>query len=141
MRKSRYEFGMWGEEIVCHTLRKRGWTVYPSPGSRGPADILAVKTKRSWCIQVKTRTTDNSRLLGRKEERCLLKYSTSCSGTPVVAILKRNSSSVLRVATHMRDVDDHSTIRDVAGNFVCVDLDNGFMLFFFDLRKGSSLEP
>lgn len=141
MAGSRYEHGRSGEYILSKFLRERGWNTLVSPGSRGPADIVATKDNRIWCIQVKVRSMDNGTLLSRKEGKYLLEYAITCGCTPVVAILRSDVNTVLHVATNMRDRKQPCIIRDVLGNFVCAELENGFILFLFDLRTGKNIEP
>lgn len=49
----RSRFGREIENKVADFLSSRGWKIGISFGSRGPADIIAIKNGRKWCIQVK----------------------------------------------------------------------------------------
>ena len=54
-RKNYYKIGRAAERKVAGVLRRRGFkNIRLSKGSRGPADIYAVKKKRKYYFQVKS---------------------------------------------------------------------------------------
>ena len=54
MHYSFSEFGQDAEFIVGTLLKYNNWNVYFSKGSKGPADIIAMKGSITWLIQVKS---------------------------------------------------------------------------------------
>lgn len=48
--------GSAAEQLVLRTLRKYGWTVIPTIGSRSPIDVFAYHNRRKdrWALQVKS---------------------------------------------------------------------------------------
>lgn len=54
-----YQRGRGAEERAARILRRDGWSVTISPGSRGPADLIARKGTRVRRIQVKQITSRN----------------------------------------------------------------------------------
>src|SRR5215475_11753794 len=49
-----YRFGREAEFIVAVFLKARGWNLEISKGSRGPADIIAMRDRIKWLIQIKS---------------------------------------------------------------------------------------
>jgi Holliday junction resolvase len=49
-----YQFGREAEYIVAIFLKSRGWKLSLSKGSRGAADIIAIRNSIKWLIQVKS---------------------------------------------------------------------------------------
>ena len=49
-----YQFGREAEYIVAVFLKSRGWKLSLSKGSRGAADIIAIRNSIKWLIQVKS---------------------------------------------------------------------------------------
>jgi Holliday junction resolvase len=49
-----YRFGREAEFIVAVFLKAKGWKLNISKGSRGPADIIAIRDPLRWLIQIKS---------------------------------------------------------------------------------------
>lgn len=92
-----YGYGVNREKEVATYLRKRGWSVKRSPGSRGPYDLEAIKGNRTWLIQVKaTRKyfTSIDRLLPAQRSK-LVGASNLKKGTPVLALVTKKKMYLL----------------------------------------------
>jgi Holliday junction resolvase len=79
-------FGREGEFVVSLYLRSKGWNIRLSKGSRGPADITAIRKSTKWLIQVKA-STRIPKLKGYEVKR-LVQLSEAANGSPIVAILQ-----------------------------------------------------
>lgn len=80
-------FGREAEYVVALYLKAVGWSdVRLSPGSRGPADIVASCARASWYIQVKA-SSGIPRLKGREVSR-LTKLARENNGSAVVSTLQ-----------------------------------------------------
>ena len=78
------KFGREAEYVVALYLKCIGWKdVKLSPGSRGPADIIATSNSARWFIQVKA-SGGIPRLRGYEVKR-LMDLADRTSGLPVVA--------------------------------------------------------
>ena len=87
MKYSWSSFGREAEYVVALYLKSVGWTdVRLSPGSRGPADIIASCSNALWYIQVKA-SSGIPRLKAR-EVRRLIKMAGDNNGTAVVSTLQ-----------------------------------------------------
>jgi Holliday junction resolvase len=85
-------FGMEAEYIVALYLKSVGWAdVKLSPGSRGPADIVASCPNACWYIQVKA-SSGIPRLKAR-EVRTLIKLAADNKGSAVVSTLQPSSAA------------------------------------------------
>jgi Holliday junction resolvase len=105
-----YRVGEAGERLVARILEVHGWRVKLSPGSRGAADIEAVKQGRRWLIQVKTtlkplpRAPDGTVLLdrlpvtGRELGRLKTKAARN-NATPVLALVYKDTVLLLSART------------------------------------------
>ena len=80
------KFGREAEFVVTLYLKLRGWTILLSKGSRGPADIIAIRNFKKWLIQVKS-STRIPRLKGYEVES-LNKMAQRDGGEPVIATLQ-----------------------------------------------------
>ena len=91
-------FGREAEYIVALYLRSVGWTdVRLSPGSRGPADIVAYCPNALWYIQVKS-SSGIPRLKAR-EVRRLIKLAKENQGSAVVSTLQPSAASAFSTGT------------------------------------------
>ena len=80
-------FGREAEYVVALYLKSVGWTdVKLSPGSRGPADIVATCPDALWYIQVKA-SSGVPRLKAREVNR-LMKLANENRGSAVVSTLQ-----------------------------------------------------
>lgn len=81
-----YRYGRNAEEAVARKLRGLGASVQLSPGSRGPADMVAsFRTGTEWAIQVKA-SRRGEPAAPAPNKLASLKRSASATGrTPVVA--------------------------------------------------------
>jgi hypothetical protein len=80
-------FGREAEYVVALYLKSVGWTdVRLSPGSRGPADVIASCRNALWYIQVKA-SSGIPRLKAREVSR-LLKLAAENRGSAVVSTLQ-----------------------------------------------------
>lgn len=77
-----YRRGRNFEYAVRRELTSSGYVCMVSPGSMGPADLLAVKAGRIFLIQCKI--SDGS--LRRSEKNALLKLANEAGGAPILAI-------------------------------------------------------
>lgn len=80
------EFGRDAEFVIASYLKSNGWDVLISKSSRGPADIVAHKEKKIWCIQVKA-STKSPHIKSREIQR-LKNYARSVAGDPVLATVQ-----------------------------------------------------
>jgi hypothetical protein len=81
------KFGREAEYLVALYLKAVGWDVWLSPGSRGPADIVATCNDHKWFIQVKA-SLGIPRLKGFEVKR-LKDLSEKDSGLPVVSTFQQ----------------------------------------------------
>lgn len=135
-----YHFGLHIEKKVAAVLQNLGWITTISPGSRGPADIHAVKNKQKWCIQVKFRGSGTGGLTNMEESR-LLCHSSKSSCHPVVALVSRYPGGLLLNASNVRDKKNPFLIRKKSGRFVAIEIDHSTALFFYSLFDGTVIEP
>ena len=134
-----YEIGRNAEIQVCDILQKLGWQTDLSPGSKGPADIHAIKDAIKWCIQVKYTSTGSYMQLCDREESRLLRHSTGCKCKPVFAIVTKYPGGLLLIGSNVRDEQKPFVIRNTFGKFFGIDDDTA--LFFYDLLNGRKIEP
>jgi Holliday junction resolvase len=91
-------FGREAEYVVALYLKSVGWAdVHLSPGSRGPADIVASCPGAVWYIQVKA-SSGIPRLKGREVHR-LIKLAHENRGSAVVSTLQPFSASGFSTGT------------------------------------------
>jgi Holliday junction resolvase len=84
-------FGREAEYVVALYLKSAGWhDVKLSPGSRGPADIVATRSAERWFIQVKA-SAGVPRLKGR-EVRGLIRLAEMNGGLAVISTLQPSGS-------------------------------------------------
>jgi hypothetical protein len=84
IKHSWHEFGREAEYVVALYLKCIGWKeVNLSPGSRGPADIIATCNAARWFIQVKA-SNGVPRLRGYEIKR-LMDLANCANGVPVIA--------------------------------------------------------
>ncbi|MGI0025401.1 MAG: restriction endonuclease [Nitrososphaera sp.] len=91
-------FGREAEYVVALYLKSVGWEqVHLSPGSRGPADIVASCQDALWYIQVKA-SSGIPRLKAR-EVRGLMKLAHENGGSAVVSTLQPFSAGAFSTGT------------------------------------------
>lgn len=87
VRYSWTKFGREAEYVVALYLKSVGWhDVKLSPGSRGPADIVATRSTEKWFLQVKASAVA-PRLKGR-EVRGLRQLAKSKGGLAVISTMQ-----------------------------------------------------
>ena len=77
--------GMKGEQRAANSLRRRGFNVTRSPGSRGAADLDARAGGRRWLVQVKSSRGPNPAWPASNEVRRLNSMASKNNATPIVA--------------------------------------------------------
>lgn len=83
---SQYRYGRQAEERVARQLRGLGASVELSPGSRGPADLVAsFPTGTGWAVQVKASRGCEPAAPARQELANLKRSATATGRTAVVA--------------------------------------------------------
>ena len=100
MNKKSYspsQFGRDAEFIIALHLISKGWQVKLSKGSRGPADIIAIRDFTKWMIQVKS-STKIARLKGYEVKR-LQEMAQRDGGQAVIATLQPIETAVIRSMT------------------------------------------
>lgn len=91
-------FGREAEYVVALYLKSMGWAnVKLSPGSRGPADIVASCPNALWYIQVKA-SSGIPRLKAR-EVRSLMKLADENRGSAVISTLQPFSARAFSTGT------------------------------------------
>ena len=91
------KFGREAEFVVTLYLKLRGWNIQLSRGSRGPADIIAIRDFTKWMIQVKS-STKIARLKGYEVKR-LQEMAQRDGGQAVIATLQPIETTVIRSMT------------------------------------------
>ena len=93
------KFGREAEYVVALYLKSAGWhDVKLSPGSRGPADIVATRSTERWFIQVKA-SSGVPRLKGR-EVRGLISLAEKNGGRAVVSTLQPSGPGSFRTGNY-----------------------------------------
>ena len=89
---SPYHYGRRKELQIGEFLKRRGFTCYRSPGSRGAGDIVARRNNRTFLIQVKATRKDYTSYtrLTIDEEEKLLKAAKRYKAVPILALVSRN---------------------------------------------------
>ena len=92
-RRAQYRYGRRGEIKIANRLRKKGYSVKVSEGSRGAADIIAHKGGRKYAIQAKrTRKTQSPRVSPDNLRRLKISARRQ-NATPVIAKMIRGKVS------------------------------------------------
>ncbi|MGC2572543.1 MAG: restriction endonuclease [Candidatus Nitrosopolaris sp.] len=86
-------FGREAEFVVAIYLQSCGWNVRLSPGSRGPADLIATQGSDKWLIQVKS-SSKIPRLKGH-ELKQLRKMAKTANGHPVIATVQHKDTVIV----------------------------------------------
>jgi Holliday junction resolvase len=89
MAKSQYRYGRGKEKQVASQLRRKGYRVTLSCGSRGASDIIAQKGSKRWVIQVKATRKKGTISVSSNELRRLKIQARKRGATPVVAEVSR----------------------------------------------------
>ena len=92
-KKSQYSYGRRGEKSIAKKLRKKGYTVEVSQGSRGATDLRARKGSRRYNIQVKRTKKDRSPSVSPIDVRRLKISASRQKATPVIANIIRGKIS------------------------------------------------
>jgi Holliday junction resolvase len=88
-KKSQYSYGRKGEKKIARKLRKKGYEVEVSSGSRGATDIRARKGSRKYNIQVKRTRKGQSSSVSANDVRRLKISASRQKAIPVVADIIR----------------------------------------------------
>ena len=87
---SEYAYGRGKEKRVASQLRKKGYKVNISKGSKGAADIVAKRRSKKWVIQVKSSRKAGGAKMSPNERRRLKIKARKKNATPVLAEVIRN---------------------------------------------------
>ena len=105
-------FGREAEYVVALYLKSIGWRdVRLSPGSRGPADIVASRPGAIWLIQVKA--SSGIPRLKTREIRSLKKMASERKGTAVVSTLQPFSAGAFSTgnfAVNFYEIDSWTSL-------------------------------
>ena len=80
MPNKNYERGRRFEYRCKRELEARGWYVWRTPGSKSPADLIALKAP-DWTVLIQCKTTERGVTKKARQELCELAYS--CGAIPV----------------------------------------------------------
>ena len=97
MVKSQYGYGRRREKQVAKQLRRKGYKVTLSKGSKGASDIKAQKGSKKWVIQVKASRKKRMTRISANERRRLKIQARKIGATPVHA-------QVIRGKIHYRSI-------------------------------------
>ena len=86
-------FGREAEFVIAIYLQSYGWNVQLSPGSRGPADLIATQGSDKWLIQVKS-SSNIPRLKGHELNQ-LRKMAKIANGQPVIATVQHKDTVIV----------------------------------------------
>jgi len=78
--RHRYRKGANLERRLKKRLEAQGYTVFRVAGSKGPADLVAIKNSQAYLIQVKSNRISN------REIKRLDELAAKCGAFPVIAI-------------------------------------------------------
>jgi Holliday junction resolvase len=84
---NRARTGRRGEDRAAQSLRRSGFSVTRSPGSRGPSDLTAVKPRKKWRVQVKSSEGPRPAWPSGEEIGRLVGAATNQGATPVVGLV------------------------------------------------------
>jgi Holliday junction resolvase len=90
-----YARGNYAERRTADTLRGDGYAVWQSRGSKGPADLIAVKVGEILLVQVKSGTTP----IGGSQWNALYQLARQIGAVPVVADWPKRGKLRLRRIT------------------------------------------
>ncbi len=79
----RYQRGAQLERRLRSRLQREGYFVIRAAGSKGVADLVAIKNSQAYLIQVK------SERISRSETEKLIEVALACGAFPLIAIYKR----------------------------------------------------
>lgn len=123
--QNNYEIGRNVEIRVCYFLNKLDWHTVLSPGSRGAADITALRKGTKWCIQVKFRSNFENSCINTTEWHYLAEHSKKCKCLPVVAIVSKF------LGKKYRQMNIHQ------GTGGMWNLGEGYVVYFHNMFDGS----
>jgi Holliday junction resolvase len=124
------KFGREAEFVITLYLKVRGWRIWLSSGSKGPADIIAIRESTKLLIQVKS-STKIPRLKGYEVKR-LRETAEFTGGLAVIATLQ---PAVDAIAT---DDDIHSRSADETFAEICL---GNYSIFFYSLHDWKRIMP
>jgi Holliday junction resolvase len=99
---NRTKIGQRGEHRAARHLRRKGFEVKLSPGSRGPADLNASKPRRRWLVQVKASQEAKPAWPSPKDTARLERAAARTGGTAVVAQVAGQGEPTYRSAKTRR---------------------------------------
>ncbi len=127
--QNNYEIGRNVEIRVCNFLNKLDWQTILSPGSRGAADIMALRNGAKWCIQVKFRTDFENSCISTTEWHYLADHSKKCDCLPVVVIASKF------LGKKFKQINIHYKSENVWN------IGDGYVAHFHNMFDGSIIEP
>ena len=143
-----YQIGRNVERRVCRFLDNKGWETVLSPGSRGPADVMATKyelklvaknlnecdvvkeSEQKLCIQVKFRSDIEYHSLSTTEWHKLANHSQECNCIPIVATVSRfhGKNYISRIISTDEKID--------LNVLYPYDLGDGYFVYFHNILDG-----
>lgn len=123
------KFGREAEFVITLYLKVRGWNTQLSKGSKGPADIIAIRESTKLLIQVKS-STRIPRLKGCEVKRLRETAEVAC-GQAVIATLQPAGDGI---AAH-DDIQSGSDER-----LATINLGN-YAIFFYSLKDWKRIIP
>jgi Holliday junction resolvase len=131
-------FGGEGEFVVSLYLRSKGWNIQLSKGSRGPADITAIRKSTKWLIQVKA-STRIPKLKGYEVKR-LIQLSEAANGSPIVAILQPIETAAAIINSAEKENISNMDFRFISKGIEAINFGN-YALIFYSLPDWKVLRP
>jgi len=95
---ARYHTGRRGEWKVKQMLQREGYVVYRAAGSKGAADLVAIKNSQAYLIQVKRNHKPTKQELWR-----LYDEATLCGAFPIISLWDSRKRKVQFYHIEMRD--------------------------------------
>lgn len=92
-KKSQYGYGRKGEKRIARKLRKKGYKVKISEGSRGATDIRARKGSRRYNIQVKRTRKAQSPTVSASDVKRLKISASRQNAIPIIAEIERGKAT------------------------------------------------
>jgi Holliday junction resolvase len=102
LTKSQYKYGRRKEKQVAKSLRKKGYTVTTSKGSRGASDLVAKKGSKKWAVQVKATRKKGKTQISPSGRRRLKIQARKTGATPVHASVSRGKIQYKSVRTKQK---------------------------------------
>jgi Holliday junction resolvase len=122
------KFGREAEFVITLYLKLRGWRIQLSKGSKGPADIIAIRESAKLLIQVKS-STKMPKLKGYEVKR-LRETAEIAGGLAVIATLQ---PAVYAIDDDIQSGSSNETIATIhLGNYA---------IFFYSLYDWKRIAP